>query len=66
MNMITRELSSVSRVGDVPRFAEKQFERKFRIKRYMVEIIMGHLVRGDDFWKKTVCRAGKASTSPYV
>lgn len=53
-------------VGDVVHFADKQFKRKFRIKWNMVNIIIGHLARYIDFWKKTVCGAGKESISNYV
>eukprot|EP00956_Cyclotella_meneghiniana_P023786 scaffold46922_cov39-Cyclotella_meneghiniana.AAC.2 len=37
-----------------PIFDDKQFERTFRIKRSMVDDILGHLVHHDAFWLQTV------------
>ena len=53
-------------VGGVPRFPDKQFERIFRIKPHMADIIINHLARRDTFWIKTVCRTGKETNNPYV
>jgi hypothetical protein len=47
-------------LGDVPRFPDRQFERTFRIKRSMVDIILNNLARHDTFWTSSVCRRGKA------
>jgi hypothetical protein len=52
--------------GPVPRFPDKQFERTFRIKQSMVDIILNHLASTNRFWTKTVCRAGKETICPYV
>jgi hypothetical protein len=53
-------------VGTVPRFSAKQIECTFRIKRNMVDDILNNLANYDTSWTKTVCRAGKATMSPYV
>jgi len=53
-------------VGDLPRFPDKQFERTFRIKPHMVDIIINHIARRNTFWIKTVCRAGRETINPYV
>jgi len=52
-------------LGEVPHFPDKQFERTFRIKRHMVDTIINHLAKNDNFWIKTVCRAGKETINPY-
>jgi hypothetical protein len=53
-------------VGAVPRFADKHFERTFRIKQHMMDTIITNLAHYNTFWIKTVCRADKESISLYV
>jgi hypothetical protein len=54
------------RAGAVPQFAAIQFERAFRIKLHMVNVIMNSLACYNTFWINTVCRADKGSISPYL
>lgn len=53
-------------VGSIPHFADKQFERTFRIKWNMVDIIISNLEKYNNFWKKTIFRARKESIGLYV
>lgn len=53
-------------MGDVPRFDDKQFERTFRIKRWMVDFCISNLAHHDRFWLQTIDAANRLSISPYV
>ena len=53
-------------IGAVPRFPDKQFQRTFRIKREMVDIIINHLASTDSFWIQNIGRNGKETINPYV
>lgn len=45
-------------VGANPCFIDMQFEKTFRIKQNIVDIIMSNLAKYYNFWTKTICRAG--------
>jgi hypothetical protein len=49
-----------------PVFNDRQFERVFRIKRYMVDGLLGKLVNHNSFWTSTVDACGQKSIDPYV
>ena len=49
-----------------PIFDDKQFERTFRIKRSMVDYIIGHLAKTDRFWIQTRDAVGQLSIHPHV
>lgn len=53
-------------MAPIPRFDDKQFERTFRIRRSMVDYIIGHLAREDTFWTQTIDSRGKLSIHPHV
>ena len=40
-------------LGTVPRFHDMQFKRTFRIKRSLVDYIIGNLARYDSFWTQS-------------
>ena len=49
-----------------PIFDDRQFERTFRIKRSMVDDILGHLANHDSFWLQTIDAVGNMSIHPHV
>ena len=49
-----------------PIFDDKQFERTFRLKRAMIDYLVGHLANNDSFWTSTIDACGKESIDPYV
>jgi hypothetical protein len=49
-----------------PIFNDSQFERVFRIKRYMVDGLLGKLVNHNSFWTSTADACGQKSINPYV
>eukprot|EP00804_Cyclotella_cryptica_P000428 CCRYP_020672-RA/>CCRYP_020672-RA protein AED:0.50 eAED:-0.30 QI:0/-1/0/1/-1/1/1/0/299 len=49
-----------------PRFNDKQFERTFRIKKYMVDYILSNLARTDSFWTQTRDAVRCLSIHPIV
>ena len=53
-------------MGPVPIFDDKQFERTFRIRRSMVDYLLGHLVRNDTFWTTTIDSCNRKSIDPHV
>ena len=53
-------------LGFIPKFPDKSFERTFHVKCSMVDTIINHLAKSDQFWRQTVCRAGKPSISPHL
>lgn len=63
-----RALASVTNdwMSPLPIFDDKQFERTFRIKRYMVDNIIGHLAKSDSFWIQTIDAVGNKSIHPHV
>ena len=63
-----RAFASVTKdwMSPLPIFDDKQFERTFRIKRYMVDDIIGHLAKYDRFWIQTIDAVGNKSIHPHV
>lgn len=53
-------------MSPMPRFDDKQFERTFRIKRGMVDSIIGNLAKYDHFWTTTIDATWRPSISPVV
>lgn len=53
-------------LGPVPRFADKQFERVFRITREHAEFLLTNLANHDDFWTTTFDRKRQPSICPKV
>ena len=53
-------------LGPSPTFDDRQFERIFRIKRHMVDDLLGKLAQHDPFWTTTVDACGKPSIDPRV
>jgi hypothetical protein len=53
-------------MGPTPTFDDKQFERTFRIKRNMVDGLLGKLVNHDPFWTTTIDSCGRQSIDPVV
>ncbi|KAL3787001.1 hypothetical protein ACHAWO_008114, partial [Cyclotella atomus] len=49
-----------------PIFNDRQFECVFRIKRYLVDDLLGKLVNHSSFWTSTVDACGQKSIDPYV
>jgi hypothetical protein len=49
-----------------PCFYDKQFERTFRMKKYMVDYIISNLAKTDPFWMPTRDAVGHLSISPIV
>lgn len=53
-------------MSPTPIFNDRQFERTFRIKRFMVDNIINHLVKHDSFWTQTIDAVGNLSIHPHV
>ena len=53
-------------MSPTPLFNDRQFERAFRIKRSMVDYIIGHIAREDPFWTQTIDSAFQLSIHPHV
>ena len=53
-------------MNPTPRFDDKQFERTFRMKRWMVDYIISTLAKTDSFWIQTRDAVGRLSISPVV
>ena len=49
-----------------PLFDNKQFERTFRMKKYMVDYLISNLAKTDPFWMQTRDAVGRLSISPIV
>ncbi|KAL3777170.1 hypothetical protein ACHAWO_003227 [Cyclotella atomus] len=48
----------------IPIFDDKQFERAFRLKRAMINYLVGHLANNNSFWTSTIDACGKESIDP--
>ena len=53
-------------MSPLPRFDDKQFERTFRLKRGLVDFIIGNLAKYNHFWTTTLDSRMNPSISPYV
>lgn len=53
-------------MGPMPRFADRQFERIFRITRSHAEYILQRLATADSFWRPSVDAIGNMANAPVV